>query len=36
MAEIKKAYRRLSLIYHPDKETGDEKKFMMIAKAYAA
>lgn len=36
MSEIKKAYRRLSLIYHPDKETGDEKKFMMIAKAYAA
>lgn len=35
-AEIKKAYRRLSLIYHPDKETGDEKKFMRITKAYAA
>ncbi|KAH9521848.1 secretory subunit [Dermatophagoides farinae] len=35
-AEIKKAYRRLSLIYHPDKETGDEKKFMKITKAYAA
>ncbi|KAF7494149.1 Translocation protein SEC63 -like protein [Sarcoptes scabiei] len=34
--EIKKAYRRLSLIYHPDKETGDEKKFMKITKAYAA
>lgn len=35
-ADIKKAYRRLSLIYHPDKETGDEKKFMRITKAYAA
>lgn len=29
---IKKAYRRLSLIYHPDKETGDEKKFMKLTK----
>ncbi|GFY67510.1 translocation protein SEC63 homolog [Trichonephila inaurata madagascariensis] len=36
VAEIKKAYRRLSLIHHPDMETGNEKKFMMIAKAYAA
>lgn len=35
-SEIKRAYRRLSLVYHPDKETGDEKKFMRIAKAYAA
>ncbi|RWS01622.1 Translocation protein SEC63-like protein [Dinothrombium tinctorium] len=35
-AEIKKAYRKLSLIYHPDKETGDEKKFLKISKAYAA
>ncbi|XP_015784366.1 translocation protein SEC63 homolog [Tetranychus urticae] len=35
-AEIKKAYRRLSLIYHPDKETGDEKKFLLLTKAYAA
>ncbi|CAC5415557.1 SEC63 [Mytilus coruscus] len=34
--EIKKAYRKLSLIFHPDKETGDHKKFMRIAKAYAA
>ncbi|XP_071151124.1 translocation protein SEC63 homolog [Mytilus edulis] len=34
--EIKKAYRKLSLIFHPDKETGDHKKFMKIAKAYAA
>ncbi|GFT64454.1 translocation protein SEC63 homolog [Nephila pilipes] len=36
VSEIKKAYRRLSLIHHPDMETGNEKKFMMIAKAYAA
>ncbi|BFZ25302.1 hypothetical protein BsWGS_28341 [Bradybaena similaris] len=34
--EIKRAYRKLSLIYHPDRETGDPKKFMRIAKAYAA
>ncbi|XP_067674081.1 translocation protein SEC63 homolog [Haliotis asinina] len=35
-SEIKKAYRKLSLIYHPDKQTGDPKKFMRIAKAFAA
>lgn len=34
--EIKRAYRKLSLTYHPDRETGDPKKFMRIAKAYAA
>lgn len=34
--EIKKAYRKLSLQYHPDKETGDAKMFMKVAKAYAA
>lgn len=34
--DIKKAYHKLSLIYHPDKETGDEKKFLLISKAYAA
>lgn len=34
--EIKKAYRRLSLIYHPDKDTGDSNKFVKITKAYAA
>jgi translocation protein SEC63 len=36
---IKKAYRRLSLQYHPDKNPGDraaEAKFMMISKAYEA
>lgn len=34
--EIKKAYRRLSLILHPDKDTGDEKAFMKLTKAYQA
>lgn len=36
MAEIKKQYRKLSLILHPDKETGDEKEFMKLSKAYQA
>ena len=35
-AEIKKAYRKLTLIHHPDKEGGDEIKFMQISKAHAA
>ncbi|KAL8586617.1 hypothetical protein ACOMHN_040125 [Nucella lapillus] len=35
-AEIRRAYKKLSLVHHPDKETGDEKRFMRIAKAYAA
>jgi translocation protein SEC63 len=29
---IKKAYRQLSLILHPDKETGNEKAFMRLTK----
>lgn len=36
---IKKAYRSLSLQYHPDKNPGDrvaEAKFMMVSKAYEA
>ncbi|XP_068223143.1 translocation protein SEC63 homolog isoform X2 [Palaemon carinicauda] len=36
VAEIKKAYRKQSLIYHPDKPTGDERKFMKLNKAYLA
>lgn len=35
-ADIKKAYRKLSIILHPDKETGDEKAFMKLTKAYQA
>jgi len=32
--DVKKAYRKFSLKYHPDKPTGDAKKFMMITQAY--
>ncbi|XP_053677368.1 translocation protein SEC63 homolog isoform X1 [Anopheles nili] len=34
--DIKKAYRTLSVVLHPDKETGDEKAFMKLTKAYQA
>lgn len=34
--QIKRAYKKLSLKYHPDKPEGDHKKFMKIAKAYTA
>lgn len=34
--DIKKAYRKLSLIYHPDKDGGDPDRFVKITKAYAA
>ena len=36
MSEIKKQYRKLSKIFHPDKEGGDQEMFMKIAKAYEA
>src|ERR1044071_7289120 len=32
--EIKKAFRRLAVQYHPDKEGGDEAKFKEINEAY--
>lgn len=32
--EIKKAYRKLAVKYHPDKESGDEAKFKELGEAY--
>ncbi|MXY37979.1 MAG: DnaJ domain-containing protein [Cenarchaeum sp. SB0665_bin_23] len=32
--QIKAAYRRLVLEYHPDKKGGDEKQFQLITEAY--
>jgi len=34
--DIKRAYRRLSMIYHPDKPTGNADKFLKIKTAYEA
>ena len=33
-SEIKNAYRRLSMEYHPDRPNGDEEKFKKIGEAY--
>lgn len=33
--QIKKAYRKLSMKYHPDKQTGNEEKFKEINEAYS-
>ena len=33
-AEIKAAYRKLSMVYHPDRPDGDEEKFKQIGEAY--
>ena len=33
--EIKKAYRKLSLMYHPDKSVGNEDKFKTVSNAYS-
>jgi len=33
-AEIKKAYKKFALKYHPDKPTGDAEKFKKISNAY--
>lgn len=34
--DLKRAYRTLSKKYHPDKSSGDEKKFLEVAEAYEA
>ena len=33
-SDIKRAYRRKSLLYHPDRPNGDAEKFKQISLAY--
>lgn len=33
-AEIKKAFKKMTLLYHPDRPTGDEQKFKEVNAAY--
>lgn len=33
--EVKKAFRKLAQKYHPDKKSGDEKKFKEVSEAYS-
>lgn len=34
MKELKLSYKKLALIYHPDRPTGNNQKFQLITKAY--
>ena len=36
LEDVKKAYKRLALKYHPDKNPGTEEKFKQISEAYQA
>ncbi len=36
MSAIRKQYRKLSKVFHPDKQGGDQEIFIRIAKAYEA
>ena len=36
MDELKSAYRKLARVYHPDRPSGNAKKFQVITKAYMA
>lgn len=34
--EIKKAYKKLSKLYHPDKKNGDKDKFVEVARGLSS
>jgi curved DNA-binding protein CbpA len=34
--QLKLAYKKLAMVYHPDRPTGDNQKFQVITKAYMA